>query len=109
MKSKNSQMTLDEARKVIRNDAAGYAAWAVATATIFYEANQNRHIYEDLLKCLERGGPCAGTASLALYSRSGRPRPESYLENSHDPNEWRAYLVKAGILKGDKARHQDAA
>ena len=99
MKQKHQEMTLEDAKKIIRDDSAGYASWAIATGVIFYEANRNHDLYEDLLKCLERGGPCSGSAALALYSHSGRSRPENFLNNSRDPNEWRAYLVKNGMLE----------
>ena|ERR1700677_1059540 len=92
-------ITLEKARSLINDDDAGHALWSMASAVILSEADNNPDLFIDLLQCLKRDGPCGGTAVLGLYTRSGRPWPDSILDNCHDPKEWREYLINAGLLK----------
>jgi hypothetical protein len=101
LKSYSEQIgvTLAKAKKMIRDDNAHPVDWIAAAGVILSEADKNPDLFSDLLQCLKRGGSCQGTAVIGLYSRSGRPWPGDISLNSRDPEEWRDYLIKAGLLK----------
>ena len=106
-------MNLEEARKVILDNQAGAAGWAIAAATIEIETRQEPlapPTLEDLLRCVQRGGLAASTAFCALHGRTGRPWDNGSLYGVKlDPdkweeiyatksNEWREYLKIHGFL-----------
>lgn len=84
-------MSLDEARQVVRDAAAGYPRHIEAAAVI--AASKNAEL-SDLIRCLRLGGHPAEVAATALYSRTGRPYSGKISEFSADADEWSTYLAR---------------
>jgi hypothetical protein len=91
-------ISLGEAKRLIRDNNASHKDCMAATWVICDQADDNPDIFSDLIQCLKRNAGCHGAAAMELYSRSGRPYPENFMDNCHDPEEWGDYLIKAGLL-----------
>ena len=91
-------MTFLEASELIRNEKASPLEWVAAATLICSVSSRNDATYLDILKCLEKGGLCAGLATIELYARTGRPLPKSQLEISRDFQDWVAYLTDNNLI-----------
>ncbi len=89
-------MGLEEARKVIRDDAAQWAAWVEAAGVL---SDSRESSLEDLIQCLKRNGLPAETAACALYVRTERPRADSTIQSVVlDHRDWSEYLIAKGLM-----------
>lgn len=89
-------MTLEDARKIIRDDAAQWSAWAEAAGVL---AQSHESSFEDLLECLKRRGLPAETAVCALYVRTKRPRKDKSIASVVlDYNDWSDYLKRERLV-----------
>ncbi|MGA2441304.1 MAG: hypothetical protein ABSH08_10110 [Tepidisphaeraceae bacterium] len=84
-------MTLDEARKIIRDRSASYALHVEAAAVL---AGSRQSEIGDLIRCMRLGGLPAETAATSLYARTGRPYSGNIAEFSTDAEEWSRYLAR---------------
>ncbi|MGD0769343.1 MAG: hypothetical protein ABSB42_14255 [Tepidisphaeraceae bacterium] len=84
-------MTLDEARKIIRDRSASYPLHVEAAAVL---ASSKQSEIGDLIRCLRLGGLPAETAATSLYTRTGRPYNGNIAEFSTDAEEWSRYLAR---------------
>lgn len=91
-------MELEEAKRLIRDDAASPLGWIAATGTIVACAETNPDLFMDLLQCLKRKGACSGPAIAVLYGRTGRSIPTSFDDYCRDPKEWENYLRENNFL-----------
>lgn len=90
-------MTLEQAKRVIRDEKADFTESAHAATTI---ASSPDSTFEDLLICLRRNGYTASTAACALYVRTKRPRVPDTIEGTVlDYDDWRNYLLKSGLIE----------
>jgi hypothetical protein len=96
-------MDLTKARLIIRDDNAGEANWAIASAVIDEETVGKEGLspttLRDLLVCLKRGGLAMSSAMCVLYGRTGRKWPEKPSDYSRDPEEWESFLQENGYLE----------
>jgi hypothetical protein len=100
--------TVDEARKILRDDSAGHAKWALAMAVIGtafeisteigLEDKASPTAFEDMLLGLKRGNLAASSAICLLHGATQRPWPEEVFGSSGDPKEWEEYLRSNGFL-----------
>ena len=87
-------MTIEQARKTIRDDSASFSAWVTAAGVL---TSKEETTFEDLLSCLDRKGLPAEMAATTLYVRTRRPtKDESPLSLVLDSQDWREYLRQAG-------------
>ena len=86
-------MTLQEAKKIVRDEDASLVDLAHAAAILTSSAAST---FEDFVECLRRGGYCAEVGTAALYLRTGRTRVE-YEEMEFDPQKWVIYLRQHGF------------
>jgi hypothetical protein len=91
-------MSLEEARRVIRDDAADHVDWVCATRAISSTSEVSSEIFRDLVVCLSRRGGCIGMSVLALYSKSKRDYPLNGSEVSRSSEEWAEYLTVQGLI-----------
>jgi hypothetical protein len=89
-------MTLEEARRVVRDDSALPVDWFLAAAEI---SSSRESSLEDLLVCLRRKGTIASGAATTLYVRTKRPRKDDSVESfSMDYQDWLEYLRDRGLV-----------
>jgi hypothetical protein len=92
-------MTLEQAKKVIRDDSAGLRLWVIAASVLTNISNSENVSDADLLACLKRPGPCKESASGLLHRRTGRPKTTVDPLNPYegmitDPNDWNEFLER---------------
>jgi len=98
-------MTIEEARRIIRDDSASRIGWLAATTVITAEESfSGTQSFMDYIYCLRRGSPCASSACITLYCRSQRPLPDNVQDYSHDANEWEDYLQNHGLLDDSEGK-----
>jgi hypothetical protein len=100
--------TIDEARRMLRDDLAGHAKWAFAMAVIGtafeisteigLEDKPSPTAFEDMLLGLKRGNLAASSAICLLHGATQRPWPKEVFGSSRDPKEWEEYLRSNGFL-----------
>ena len=94
--------TIEDARRILRDDAAGDAGWAFAVSAIAtsieismeigLEDKVSPLVLEDMLIGLRRGNLAASSAICLLHGATQRPWPEDTFKSSCDAKEWREYL-----------------
>jgi len=83
-------MSIDEARRAIADDNAGFEKWVLAAGVI---ASADASSLEDLVRCLRRRGLPSEIAATALYVRTGRPRTGDSIQCLVlDEKDWSAYV-----------------
>jgi hypothetical protein len=89
-------MTIEEAKRIIRDDSALPVDWVLAAAEL--SASRESSL-EDLLVCLKRKGTIASGAATTLYVRTKRPiendSPESF---SMEYQDWFEYLHSRKLI-----------
>lgn len=84
-------MTLQEARKIIRDQSASYSQQVEAAAAL---SSSKQSEIGDLIRCLRLGGLPAETAATLLYARTGRPYSGHVADFSTNAEEWSQYLAR---------------
>ncbi len=89
-------MTIDQARRVIRDDSASQVDRFIAAGVI---SSCSESTLNDFLVCLKRGGTIASGAATTLYLRTKRPRKDcSVTAFSIEYEDWYEYLTNNHLL-----------
>jgi hypothetical protein len=83
-------MTLEQARETVRDSQAPFAQQVEAAGAI---SESPQAELSDLIRCLRLRGLPAEIAALALYQRTGRPRPQRPSDVVVDATDWSRYLA----------------
>src|SRR2546422_4123668 len=90
MRNSLQDMSVEEARTILRDDHAPFIEWCEAA---FRLCSLPGASFEDWLLCLSRPGLPAETAATKLYSVTKRARVDDTIAAFIlDPNDWREYL-----------------